>query len=142
MGKTNKCTNKAAQNVAYAKYGSYNITQGNEFELAERLYNVGPMSVSFKVITGFQNYKGGVYAAKGCGYETKDINHAVLATGYGAEKGVKFWNVKNSWGASWGVKGYFKIERNVNMCAISQCNSYPLIDYPSDFIILGKESKI
>jgi hypothetical protein len=41
------------------------------------------MSVSFQVVTGFQNYKGGVYSHKGCGYGTKDVNHAVLATGYG-----------------------------------------------------------
>lgn len=101
--------NNATRNIAYCKYGSYNITQGNEAELAERLYNVGPISVAFKVITGFQNYKGGVYTAKSCGYEPKDVNHAVLATGYGIEKNMKFWNIKNSWGASWGVNGYFKI---------------------------------
>lgn len=57
-----------------------------------------------------------------------DINHAVLATGYGTENGVKFWNVKNSWGNAWGSSGYFKIERGTNMCAIAMCNSYPLID--------------
>mgnify|MGYP006872376082 CR=1 FL=1 len=26
------------------------------------------------------------------------------------------------------------------MCAIAQCNAYPLIDKPSDFITLGHES--
>jgi C1A family cysteine protease len=61
------------------------------------------------------------------------VNHAVLATGYGTEKGMKFWNIKNSWAATWGVGGYFRIERGVNMCAISQCNAYPLIDRASDF---------
>jgi cathepsin H len=41
------------------------------------------MSIAFQVISGFSNYKGGVYNVKGCGYDTKDVNHAVLATGYG-----------------------------------------------------------
>lgn len=62
-----------------------------------------------------------------CGTTTHDVNHAVLATGFGVESGVKFWNIKNSWGASWGNQGYFKMERGANMCAVAQCNSYPLI---------------
>lgn len=139
--KNGKCVNKPELNVAYCKYGSFNITQGDEEQLAERLYNVGPMAVSFQVITGFKNYAGGVYTHKNCGKTTKDVNHAVLATGYGVEKGVKFWNIKNSWGASWGVKGYFKIERGTNMCAIAQCNSYPLIDKPSDFVLGGEKDE-
>lgn len=69
------------------------------------------------------------------------MNHAVLATGFGVEKNVDFWNVKNSWGAGWGVKGYFKIQRGVNMCAIAQCNSYPLIDTPADFIMRGQQNE-
>ena len=60
------------------------------------------------------------------------MNHAVLATGYGEEKGMKYWNIKNSWGGSWGSSGYFKMERDTNMCAVAQCNSYPLIDWSRD----------
>jgi cathepsin H len=72
-----------------------------------------------------------VYSVKNCPSTTKDVNHAVLATGYGTEKGVKFWNIKNSWGAGWGLSGYFKMERDVNMCGVAQCNAYPLIDSPN-----------
>jgi cathepsin H len=127
-GKDGKCVYRPAQGIAYNKYGSYNITQGDETELAERLFSVGPISIAFDVITGFQNYHSGVYSTRLCGKTAKNVNHAVLATGYGTESSKKFWNVKNSWGPTWGEKGYFKIERDVNMCAISQCNSYPLID--------------
>jgi cathepsin H len=56
------------------------------------------------------------------------VNHAVLATGYGEESGMKFWNIKNSWGPTWGNSGYFKMERGANMCAVAQCNAYPLVD--------------
>lgn len=54
-----------------------------------------------------------------------DVNHAVLAVGYGEEDGMKYWLVKNSWGKDWGDEGYFKIEAGVNMCGIAVCNSYP-----------------
>ena len=54
------------------------------------------------------------------------MNHAVLAVGYGTDdSGMDYWVVKNSWGTSWGDKGFFKIERGVNMCGIADCNSHP-----------------
>lgn len=132
-GVDNPCTHRPEISVAHCRYGSYNITQGDENEAAERLYNAGPISVAFEVLDDFISYAGGVYAVKNCGTGTMDVNHAVLATGFGEENGKKFWNVKNSWGTDWGVNGYFKIERGTNMCAIAQCNSYPLIDRIADF---------
>ena len=126
--KDGQCVYRPQISVGYVKYGSFNVTQGDEKELAERLYNAGPMSIAFQVITGFKDYSTGVYSVNNCGKTTNDVNHAVLATGYGVENGRKFWNVKNSWGATWGNNGYFKIERETNMCAVAQCNSYPLID--------------
>jgi cathepsin H len=129
--KDGSCVFRRSIAVGYVKQGSYNITQGDEVELAERLYNAGPISISFQVVNGFKNYISGVYTVQNCGTTTKDVNHAVLATGYGVEDGSPFWNVKNSWGPNWGNKGYFKIIRGKNMCALAQCNSYPLIDSDS-----------
>ena len=126
--KDGQCNFRRSIAVAYVRHGSFNITQGDEVELAERLYNAGPIAVSFEVINGFSRYVSGVYTSDNCGTTTMDVNHAVLLTGYGVENGKAFWNIKNSWGANWGNAGYFKIERGRNMCAIAQCNSYPLID--------------
>merc|ERR1712070_696409 len=109
--------------------GAHNITEGDEVELATELYGQGPISVAFEVVDGFRDYKNGTYSSKVCKNTTQDVNHAVLAVGYGVEyhakRSIPYWIVKNSWGADWGDEGYFKIERGVNMCGIAVCNSYP-----------------
>ena len=105
--------------------GSVNITADDEVELKNAVYNYGPTSVCFEVVDGFSDYKAGVYTSSTCGNTQTDVNHAVLAVGYGSEDGMDYWLVKNSWGSDWGDEGFFKIERGVNMCGIAMCNSHP-----------------
>ena len=59
----------------------------------------------------FFAYISGVYSSTACAQGPMNVNHAVLAVGYGTDpdSGMDFWYVKNSWGASWGDKGFFKI---------------------------------
>ena len=71
------------------------------------------------------DYHSGVYTTKDCKNGPDDVNHAVVAVGFGTENGVDYWLVKNSWSTKWGDNGYFKIQRGVNMCGINNCNSYP-----------------
>ena len=81
--KNGQCVFRPDISVGYVRYGSYNITQGDEKEMAERLYSAGPVSLTYQVISGFKDYKSGVYTSDHCGKTTRDVNHAVLATGYG-----------------------------------------------------------
>lgn len=104
--------------------GSVNITAGDEVELKSAVYQQ-PVSVAFQVVDDFGSYTSGVYTSSTCKNGQADVNHAVLAVGYGTENGMDYWLVKNSWGADWGDNGFFKIERGVNMCGIAMCNSYP-----------------
>lgn len=66
----------------------------------------GPITVTFGVCRSFFNYRNGVYHCD-CGGAYAGL-HAVTAVGFGDEPEC-FWHVRNSWGAAWGDKGYFKI---------------------------------
>lgn len=75
----------------------------------------------------FQSYSGGILTdAVKCG---TTLDHAVEIVGYGEENGIKFWNVRNSWSATWGEKGYVRIQRSestndAGVCGIAVEPSY------------------
>jgi len=110
--------------------GAVNITAGDEGALAIAVFEAGPVSITFEVVDGFRDYKTGVYTSTVCKNGPADVNHAVLAVGFGNENGMDYWIVKNSWGAAWGNQGYFNIQRGVNMCGVAVCNSYPADVFP------------
>ncbi|KAG9452516.1 hypothetical protein H6P81_005420 [Aristolochia fimbriata] len=107
---------------------SVNVTEGDEAELRYAVGVVRPVSVAFQVIPEFRLYKGGVFTTDSCKTGPMDVNHAVLAVGYGVEQGVPYWLVKNSWGQDWGLDGYFKMVMGKNMCGIATCASFPIIE--------------
>ncbi|XP_044139715.1 dipeptidyl peptidase 1 [Bufo gargarizans] len=95
----------------------------NEAYMKYELILGGPLAVAFEVYDDFMYYKGGIYHHTGLQDRFNPFqitNHAVLLVGYGVDSnsGEKYWIVKNSWGESWGEKGYFKIRRGTNECAI------------------------
>ena len=56
------------------------------------------------------------------------MDHAVILVGCGSENGVDYWIIQNSWGKSWGERGYARLEKTTNdsgVCGMYQRNSYP-----------------
>lgn len=117
----------SAENIGVEVKDSVNITQDNEKELQDAVAFVRPVSVAFEVVNEFRFYEKGVYTSTTCGSTPMDVNHAVLAVGFGVEDGIPYWLIKNSWGDAWGDEGYFKMEMGKNMCGVATCASYPIV---------------
>ena len=84
--------------------GCVNVATQSADALKEALQN-GPVSVYIEADQwSFQMYSSGVYDNSDC-FADGQIDHAVLAVGYTKDA----WIVKNSWGTSWGEKGYIQI---------------------------------
>jgi len=89
-----------------------------------------PVSIAIEADTRyFQSYSSGILTSSSCG---TNLDHGVLIVGYGNENGQDYWLVKNSWGTTWGDKGYVKIARSDSIndpgiCGIAMDPSFPTV---------------
>jgi cathepsin C len=106
----------------------------NEPLMRAEIAKNGPLAISFEVTPEFPHYTGGIYRqnytlaaeartvalkADGSSFDPFQLtNHVVAIVGWGVENDVKYWTVKNSWGATWGENGYFRIVRGIDELAI------------------------
>jgi len=117
-GRDGKCRYNEEKGVAKVTGFKYAPSQ-NEDEIAAMLVATGPLAVALDA-TPLQWYFGGIYKpwfSWSC--SKTELNHGVLLVGYGVEKGVAYWLVKNSWGSGWGESGYFRIFKGDGTCGIN-----------------------
>ncbi|KAF2362011.1 Peptidase C1A papain C-terminal [Trinorchestia longiramus] len=107
--------------TAYNYVGGY-FGACNEDEMMLALVENGPLAVGIEVQDDFMQYSGGIYHHTGITNAfnpLEETNHAVLLVGYGVtEQSEKYWIIQNSWGESWGVKGYVYMRKGTDEIAV------------------------
>jgi len=120
-----------ASNVGATLNSWMDIKHGSEKDLEAAVAQLGPISVGIDAAhRGFQMYKTGVYYSIMC--SSTRLDHGVLAVGYDSAElfghTQNYWIVKNSWGETWGNKGYIWMAKDLNnMCGIASQASVPIV---------------
>lgn len=98
--------------------GYINGVKGDENAL-KKLVSQGVCDIGIDASKfSFQLYSGGIYDEPSC--SSTALDHAVGLVGYGSMNDNDYWIVRNSWGASWGEKGYIRMSRNKNnQCGVA-----------------------
>jgi cathepsin B len=91
----------------------YQIQSGSVTAMQQEIMTYGPVATVFDVYSDFYNYVSGIYEHKSGSYEG---GHVVRIIGWGEDSGTPYWLVANSWNASWGMGGFFKMIRGTNNC--------------------------
>merc|ERR1711959_548032 len=133
-GKTGTCSKSKQSDAAIkgSQVTGFHDVQSDSVAQMEAAVAQGPVSIAIEADqSGFQFYKSGVFSGK-CG---TNLDHGVLAVGYGTDGGKDYWKVKNSWGSTWGQAGYIMMARNIankkGQCGIAAQPSYPTMGGPS-----------
>jgi len=110
IGITGKCKEEKINPVA--TNDGVEVLETNDYTaLMTAVHDKGPISISVAAGgIGWQLYGGGVYSGSGLGGCSFVVDHAVHLVGYGVDSDM-YWQVRNSWGGSWGESGYMRVKR-------------------------------
>jgi len=109
---------KAASSSEVAFIGGWQAISTDEDQIAAALMQYGPLAIGINA-GPMQFYRGGISKPWKILCNPKSLDHGVAIVGFGEESGTKYWTIRNSWGPSWGEKGYYRIIRGTGACGVN-----------------------
>lgn len=95
----------------YAKPNSGVYLNGTVTAIKIAIFRSGPINSLFQVYKDLYTFKGGIYRRT---TDEKSELHGTVIVGWGVDVATRteYWILKNSWGAHWGERGYFRMPFN------------------------------
>ncbi|KFO28393.1 cathepsin W [Fukomys damarensis] len=131
--KTHRCLAPFYKKVAWIQ--DYIMLPRNEDAMAKYVATQGPITVLINP-TLLQHYQKGIIKSTPSTCDPWLASHYILLVGFGKEEkatekdlfqsnhpplqSTPYWILKNSWGAHWGEKGYFRLHRGSDTCGITR----------------------
>ena len=88
------------------KVSAYGSTEKSEQAIMMEIYCHGPVAAGINANPIVDYVSGVVQDAS-----RDSIDHVVSIVGWGVEKGIKYWIVRNSWGTYYGEDGFVRIQK-------------------------------
>jgi cathepsin F len=114
-GRDSTCTASKSDEVVFIT--AWKQIASDEAQMAAALVQYGPLSIGINA-GPMQWYMGGIANPFSILCNPKSIDHGVAIVGFGSQP-KSYWKIRNSWGASWGEHGYYRIVRGVNKCGLN-----------------------
>jgi cathepsin F len=116
-GRNGQCEAAKSSEKVFVK--QWQVVDGtDEDQLAAAVVKYGPLAIGINA-TPMQWYRGGIASPFDLLCNPKKLDHGVAIVGFGQESGKKYWIIKNSWGETWGEKGYYRIVRGKGKCGLN-----------------------
>jgi cathepsin L len=98
---------KSSQGASGVKASGYTNVAANNVSQMKAALAKSVLSVSIEADQySFQAYRSGIFNSSSCG---TSLDHATNVVGWGSSGSTDYWIMRNSWGTSWGEKGYMRL---------------------------------
>jgi len=118
LGEDGTC--EASQHPKVATVKNWTAVSSDPNEIMAFLVKQGPLSITLNAGV-LMSYTSGIITGTPSSCPVSQMDHAVLLIGFDTTSSPPSWIVKNSWGTTWGVQGYFQIEYAQGLCGINAC---------------------